>query len=81
MDDINVILADHPGLGRVQLCECNSIHLSIGPVTVNLAPEAFAQTAILIRNAMQQLNEILGSMPPGRNPLRPEESSQSRFIH
>ncbi len=81
MDDINVILADQPGLGRVRLCECNSIHLSIGPLTVSLAPEAFAQTAILIRNAMEQLNEIVGAMPSGWNPLRPEEPNQSRFTH
>ncbi len=81
MDDISVILADHPGLGRVRLCECNSIHLSIGPLTISLAPEAFAQTAILIRNAMEQLDGIFGAMPPGRNPLRHEEPNQSRFTH
>ncbi|MBB6143167.1 hypothetical protein HNQ77_001111 [Silvibacterium bohemicum] len=81
MDDINVILADHPGLGRVRLCECNSIHLSIGPVTVNLAPDVFAQTAILIRNAMEQLDEILGALPAGQNPLQPEQPNPSRFTH
>ncbi len=81
MDDINVILAHRPGLGRVRLCECNTIHLTIGPVTVNLAPEAFAQTAILIQNAMEQLNEIVGAMRSGRNPLRPDESVQSRVTH
>ncbi len=81
MDDINVILADHPGLGQVRLCGCNSIHLSIGPVTVSLTPEAFAQAAILIRNAMEQLNEIVGAIPSGRNPLRPEDPNQSRITH
>ncbi len=34
MSDINVILAEHPGLGTVRLCECKSIHMSVGPVTL-----------------------------------------------
>ena len=76
MNDINVILADHPDLGRVQLCECNSIHLSIGPVTMSMTPQAFAQAAALIRNAMDQLRVIAGQeqacsldafeLPPGQ---------------
>jgi hypothetical protein len=55
MTDINIILADHPRLGRVRLCECNSIHLSLGPVTINLEPHAFAQALTLMRSAMEQL--------------------------
>lgn len=61
MNDINIILADHPGLGRVRLCECNSVHLSLGPVTINLEPRAFAQAVIMMRNAIEQLEEIVGS--------------------
>ncbi len=61
MDEINVVLADCPGLGRVRLCECNSIHLTIGPVAMNLAPAAFAQAAALIRSAIEQLTEIVGA--------------------
>jgi hypothetical protein len=61
MTDINIILADHPRLGRVRLCECNSIHLSLGPVTINLEPHAFAQALTLMRSAMEQLEEIVGS--------------------
>lgn len=58
MTDINIILADHPGLGRVRLCECNSVHVSLGPVTINLEPNAFAQAVAMMRNAMEQLEEI-----------------------
>jgi hypothetical protein len=61
MNDIHVILAECPGLGRVRICGCNSVHLSIGPVTLNLEPEAFAQVATLIRNAMTELAEITGA--------------------
>jgi hypothetical protein len=80
MDEINVLLADHPGLGRVRLCECNSIHLTIGPVTVNLAPEAFAQTAILIRNAMEQLTEIVGAKQAA-SPCQSHDPNHSHLTH
>ncbi len=52
--EIDVVLADYPGLGRVRMCGCNTVHLSLGPMTLSLAPEAFAQTAILVRKAMEQ---------------------------
>ncbi len=81
MDNINVILADYPGLGRVRLCECNSIHLSVGPITVCLSAEAFAQTAILIRNAMEQFTEIVGDRKPRHNPLQSTEPNNSRLTH
>jgi hypothetical protein len=81
MDDINVILADYPGLGRVRLCECNSIHLSIGPVTMNLSPEAFAQAAALVRNAMEQLTEIAGARQAGCDPFKPAQTNHSPLAH
>jgi hypothetical protein len=55
MHDVNVILADLPGLGRVRLCGCEAIHLSIGPVTLNLEPGAFQQLAVLMVSAVEQL--------------------------
>ena len=58
MHDINVILADAPGLGRVRLCECNSVHLSIGPVTINLEAAAFRQMASLVASATERLAKI-----------------------
>jgi hypothetical protein len=61
MSDINVILAERNGLGAVRLCECKSIHLSVGPVTINMAVEVFAQTATLIRQAMETLAVIVAS--------------------
>jgi hypothetical protein len=77
MTDINIILADHPGLGRVRLCDCNSIHLSLGPVTINLDPHAFAQAVTLMRSAMEQLEEIVDSTQKSnsldRFDLRPDQ--------
>jgi hypothetical protein len=61
MSDINVILAERDGTGAVRLCGCSCIHLSIGPVTINLAPEAFVQAALLIKQAMESLSVILAA--------------------
>ena len=58
MSEFNVVLADHPGLGRVHMCGCNSVHLKIGPVTVCLAPEVFAQMSIMVREAMEELAKV-----------------------
>ena len=61
MSDINVVLAERGNFGAVRLCGCKSVHLSVGPVTLNMDPEAFAQTAILIRQAMESLSVIVAS--------------------
>jgi hypothetical protein len=58
MHEINVILAEVPGLGRVRLCECNSIHVSVGPVTINLEPAAFKQMASLVASATERFRKI-----------------------
>ena len=70
MSDINVVLAERSGLGTVRLCECRSIHLSVGPVTINMAVEAFAQTATLIKQAMETLAVIVaaGELDPELSP-------------
>jgi hypothetical protein len=59
MNDINVILAERNGTGAIRLCGCNCIHLSIGPVTINMAPEMFAQAALLVKQAMESLTVIV----------------------
>jgi hypothetical protein len=58
MQSINVILADLPGLGRVRLCDCDSVHVNVGPVTLNLEPAAFEQMAALIASAKERLTQI-----------------------
>ncbi len=58
MSEFNVVLAERTGLGRIHLCGCNSVYLKVGPVTVCLAPAAFAQTAVMIHEAMEQLAKI-----------------------
>lgn len=79
MNDVNVVLAERSGLGRIHLCGCSSIHLSLGPVTVCLAPEAFAQAAAMIRDAMAQLEEMTAREPEDAMPELPV--SPSRWTH
>ncbi len=61
MSDINVILAERSGTGAIRLCGCNCVHLSIGPVTINMAPEMFAQAALLVKDAMESLSVIVAA--------------------
>ncbi|WP_263357032.1 hypothetical protein [Acidicapsa ligni] len=61
MSDINVILAERTGTGAIRLCGSDCIHLSIGPVTINMAPELFAQAAVLVKQAMESLLVIMAS--------------------
>lgn len=72
------VLAEIPGFGRIYDCGgCGNLHLSIGPVSLTLTPEAYMQlTALLNTSAAQfelllhgrQMNaphQLPGSMPPG----------------
>jgi hypothetical protein len=61
MSDINVVLAERSGTGTIRLCDCDCIHLSIGPVTINMAPEMFAQAALLVKQAMESLSVIVAT--------------------
>jgi hypothetical protein len=79
MSDLNVVLAESASFGRVHLCSCKSIHLKIGPVTVCLAPEAFAQTAVMVRKAMEQLTQIMAAGP--LEELRPTHPSSAELVH
>jgi hypothetical protein len=81
MKDVNIILADLPGLGRVRMCECNSIHVSIGPVTLNLEPAAFLQMATLMCNATEQLTAIRKAHDAEASVVEMLGKPQSRMTH
>jgi hypothetical protein len=81
MNDINVILAECPGLGRIRLCGCDAVHLSLGPVTITLAPDAFVQAAVLVRHALDQLTEIAAVKDTGSDPLESLPPHATRFAN
>lgn len=61
MSDFNLILASHKGFGSVRMCECNSVHVSLGPVVLNFEAMAFAQAVTMMQEAMARLNELSGT--------------------
>jgi len=79
MDATNVILAECPRLGRVRLCDCKAVHLNIGPVTINLDPEAFVKTAILLQNAVEQLSQIRSASEMTPKELQMSGTLNTRF--
>jgi hypothetical protein len=66
MNEPTVTLAELKGLGRVYLCSCESVHLKVGPVTLCLAPEAFAQAAAMMREALRELDRLAANDDSGQ---------------
>ena len=58
MSEPTIVLSECKGLGRVYLCSCESVHLKVGPVTLCLAPEAFAQASAMMREALDELDSL-----------------------
>jgi len=81
MKGMNSILADLQGTGSVRICECGSLNLNIGLVTLHLDPEAFLKTAALLRQAAERYlkrNEPIAAASGLPSALR---SSSSRFTN
>ncbi len=60
MHCVQQTLAERRNLGcfyRVALCSCGHLHLSIGPVTVRLQPEALRDLDWLIDSAVATMDE------------------------
>ncbi len=81
MDPNNVALAERSGLGHVRFCQCRAIHLSIGPATLTLTPEAFAQVALMIRQATESLSVIAAASELDPDSLQSLQPQQNRFTH
>ena len=71
MKEDRVVLADRPGLGKIFCCGCGAIHVNVGPVTINLEPQTFAQLTALMNIALEhrayqdraQANKDVAAMP------------------
>jgi hypothetical protein len=52
MRSTGFILADIPGFGRVADCgRCGNLHVSVGPVSLTLAPDAYMQLVALLNTS------------------------------
>ncbi len=47
----NQTLAERPALGGVSLCNCGTVHVSVGSLTLRLAPEAFFEMLHMCQDA------------------------------
>lgn len=56
MANDHTLLSDIPGLGSVSVCPCGTIHLTVGPMTLRLAPEAFIQMLNMCGDALHEIN-------------------------
>ncbi|MGC4052403.1 MAG: hypothetical protein QM757_23985 [Paludibaculum sp.] len=76
------VLAEIPGFGRIYDCGgCGNLHLSVGPVSLTLTPEAYMQLAALLNTSAAQFelllhgrrktppNPLPSSLPPGMEEL------------
>lgn len=80
MNKSPILLSNDPGVGRVWLCNEQCIHLTIGPITLNLSPVAFAEAATLVRNAMDQLSKLIDS-PESRADREEQPNESSARVH
>ena len=67
-------IAHVEGYGSVEICACGTVHLSMGPVSVALSQEAFAQTWALLVQARATL-----ATEPAAHPL--PGSAPSQLLH
>jgi hypothetical protein len=49
------VLSECPGLGCISICTCGSVHVKIGPVELTLEAAAFAQSALMFRQALETM--------------------------
>ncbi len=68
----NLMLAELESLGSVSLCACGTLHVSVGAVTLRLAPEAFGQMIRMCQNAADRM--LLDAATP-------IAGTASRFAH
>jgi hypothetical protein len=60
MEYISCVLAEIPNFGKVYDCgECGNIHLSVGPVSLTLAPDAYLELTALINSSAAQFETWL----------------------
>ena len=51
----NLMLAELDSLGSVSLCACGTVHVSVGAVTLRMAPEAFGQMIRMCQGAADRM--------------------------
>jgi hypothetical protein len=81
MKDTNLALAEDSGVGFVRMCECGSINLNAGVVTLYLDPETFRRSTALLQRAAGQYLERSRSASATPDLHRAFPSPSSRFTN
>ncbi len=58
------VLSECPSLGSVAMCTCGTMHVSVGGVTLRLAPEAFGEMPRMCQQAADRMM-LSAEMTPG----------------
>jgi hypothetical protein len=61
-------LSERKSLGSVAMCTCGTMHLTIGGVTIRLAPEAFGEMLRMCQDATDRLM-LQADLTPGASRL------------
>jgi len=68
LSDQNHTLSERPTLGSVAMCTCGTMHVSVGGITIRLAPEAFGELLRMCQEAADRLM-LSAEMTPGLSRL------------
>ena len=69
MRDVSVILAERRGLGRVWFCKCGAIHLTVGPVTVNLDAASYMCLVEMVNTSAANFEMLMQARTGGATSL------------
>ena len=62
------LLAERTSLGQVSMCSCGTLHVSVGGVTLRMAPEAFGEMLRMCQDAADRLM-LQAELTPGASRL------------
>lgn len=54
----NTALAELRGVGSVSMCDCGSINLTLGAVTLHLDADTFLKSSFMLHSAAEQLMDL-----------------------
>ena len=66
MEKTGYLLAEIPGFGRVFDCgACGFLHVTVGPVSVTLTPEAYMQLVAMLNTSAANFETWMQANPDG----------------
>ena len=76
-----VPLAELRGVGSVQLCDCGSINLTLGGVTLHLDPDTFIKSSFLVNSAAERFMDLQSSAADLYALPQEQQENNLRFLN